>query len=78
MLITINDINQVVSEIPRDALVEEYDVFQGLGCLTVKYHIEISTKIPSIQHSSLRAPLALKEKLKQNHENWRASDSSKG
>ena len=54
---------------------EEYDVFQGLDYLQVEYHIEISTKIPSVQHSSLRAPLVLKEKLKQNREKLRASDS---
>ena len=51
-LITINDINQVVSETPRDALVQECDnVFQGLGCLPGEYHIEIDTKIPPVQHS---------------------------
>ena len=33
-LITINDVNQVVSETPREALIEEYeDVFQGLRLL---------------------------------------------
>ena len=57
-LITINDINQVVSETPRDALVEECDnVFQGLGCLPGEYHIEVE--------SPQYPPVALKEKLKQ-------------
>ena len=65
-LITINDINQEVSETPRDTLVKEYDdVFEGLGCLPGEYHIEIVTKIPPVQHSPRHAPVALKEKLKQ-------------
>ena len=45
-------------------LVTYDDVFEGLGCLLGEYHIEIDTKIP-VQHSPQRAPVALKEKLKQ-------------
>ena len=39
--------------------------FKGLGCLPGEYHIETDTTVPPVQHSPRRAPVALKEKLKQ-------------
>ena len=62
-LISINCVHAVDRE---DTLLADYkDVFEGLGCLTGNYHIEIDHSVPPVQHAPRRTPVALKKRLKQ-------------
>jgi len=59
-LITVHAVCNVTSA----TLIEQYDdAFKGLGD---KYHIDIDTMIPPVQHVPRRVPVAMKEPLKQN------------
>ena len=48
--------NSILDEIP--------EVFQGLGCLPGKYHININPSVPPVVHPPRRAPHSKREPLK--------------
>ncbi len=58
------EVQQLATEKP-EAIIEEYkEVFQGLGSLPGKYHIEVDDTVRPVQHTPRRVPVPLKEQLR--------------
>ena len=59
-----NEVNAIGNSTSVETLVEEYaDVFERLGRLPHKLHLEIDKNVTPIQHSPRKIPVALKDDI---------------
>jgi len=56
--------------------IEYADVFRGEGKLEGDLHLEIDPNVPPVQLPTLKVPIAIKEKLKEELNRWKALISS--
>ena len=63
-LISINDeVHAIENSTSVKTLVEKYAVFEGLGCLPGKLHLEIDKNVPPVLHSPRKIPVPLKDDI---------------
>ena len=59
-----NEVNAIRNSTSVETLVEKYaDVFEGLGRLPGKLHLEIDKNVTPVQHSPRKIPVALKDDI---------------
>ena len=57
-----NEVNATGNSTSVETLVEKYDdVFEGIGCLPGKLHLETDKNVTLVQHSPRKIPVALKD-----------------
>ena len=59
-----NEVNAIGNSTSVETLVEKYaDVFEGLGCLPGKLHLEIDKNVTPVDHSPRKIPVALTDDI---------------
>ena len=68
------EINFSNTYVSTDPIQEEFkDVFEGLGCLLGKVHLECDHRIKPVQHTPRKVPIATKEELREKIDHMEAA-----
>ena len=71
---THREMNFSNTDASTDPILEEFkDVFEGLGCLPGKVHLECDHRIKPVQHTPRNVPIATKEELREKIDHMEAA-----